>query len=110
MQLVLKDMVFFHVNTNSDVGRKLRDRFSINFTPQFLVTNAAVERVALIIGYSGPEDWILDMNKVIADPITLAQRKIRCEKKPNAWDCIVLGRVADGSGQSIEAVKFWLCL
>ncbi len=77
MQDALANLVFMHVDVSEESGQKLRERFGVRFTPQYLITSAGAEPIGLILGYSTPEAWLNALAGIMAEPITMAEREQR---------------------------------
>ncbi len=90
--------MFLAVNAEKEDGPELAKRFSIVGYPTYVVLNGDGATVDRWIGYE-KKTWLGSAEAVLADPVTLDERKERFAKNPSAPDAARLAMALDSQGE-----------
>ncbi|MFC1572126.1 hypothetical protein ACFL6M_00860 [Candidatus Eisenbacteria bacterium] len=95
----------YKVQGDTVTGKPMVDRFGVRAYPTFVALNAQGELLHSWLGYGQPEPWVKRMQEIKADPISVDARKSRHDATPTFRDALVLGQVALGGSDYVEAER-----
>ena len=103
----LKDHVFLFLDVTESSAKELAESHGVQGFPTFLVMTANGDIINTWMGYGGPGPWTERLADVLADPVTVDERKARHESRPTCSDAVALGRMAFTRGEFKDAEAYF---
>lgn len=80
----LEGVVFTSIDAEKGEGIELAKKYTVDGFPTYMVLNAEGEVVDRWSGYGDPSHFIESLDGALADPTTMAEKRVRFEKEPTA--------------------------
>lgn len=107
IQAALQNTVLLKVNGGIEGGRDMARAHHVRAFPTFVALNAAGEELSGWVGYGDASAWRQRLEAIKADPVTLAERRVRCAAEPNFTDAFALGESALRTGECAAADAYF---
>lgn len=108
MKKALESVVHLTVLEKSDYGQEIsREYFAGIYFPVFYVINSNGEIIKRWTGYTTPEPFISNLNKSLAEPLTLEQRINRFDSTPAHEDAIYLAKYYTEIWDYLKANRYY---
>lgn len=103
----LERVVLVKVDTHSDAGDPIAERFGISGIPHFVVLEPGGQIVDRWIGYGTPSSWLDSFETALSDPSTVPQKEARFAEMPTARDAATLARIRAAENRFADAVRLY---
>jgi thioredoxin-like negative regulator of GroEL len=98
--------VLLSLNVLETEAERLAEDHGVHQFPTYAVMNTKGEVIDTWIGYFGAESWTARLDQILADPLTVAERKGRFEAEPTPRDAVLLGEVLYTQQRCREAYEY----